>query len=79
MLTEDTCVTEPVDTAQREKAVRARREAGGRCRGGGRSAPAFGPIRRHAPYRGLVRLRESGAGQVCAEDTRHRAAAKPGP
>lgn len=47
MLTEDTCVTEPVDTAQRERTVKARQEA---WRGGGGGsgeeegwAPAIGP------------------------------------
>ena len=39
MLTEDTCVTEPVDTAQRKRTVRAPQEARGRLPGGGRLGP----------------------------------------
>lgn len=62
MLTEDTCVTEPVDTAQRERTVKARQEA---WRGGGGGsgeeegwAPAIGPKQRHSPNTSLVRRAE---------------------
>lgn len=58
MLTEDTCVTEPVDTAQRERTVKARQEAwrggGRRLRGGGRLGPSHRAKQRHSPNTSLV-------------------------
>ena len=53
MLTEDTCVTEPVDTARRERAVRARQGAGGGSAQEG-WAPAIGPKPRRSPNAGWV-------------------------
>lgn len=47
VLTEDTCVTEPVDTAQRERVVRALQEDCAPGRGSG------GLKQRHSPYTGL--------------------------
>lgn len=61
MLTEDTCVTEPVDTVRRERAVRARQGAGGRLRGG-RLGPSHRAKTKALPQRRLGGPRGEGGG-----------------
>ena len=76
MLTEDTCVTEPVDTAQRKRTVRAPQEARGQLRGGGRLGPNNPAKTKALPQHQLGG--PSGEGGERAKDASPRTAATPG-
>ena len=65
MLTEDTCVTEPVDTAQREKTVRAGTRLGGGA-GEERGRPRLRANSKALPLQGAGATgREPGRAGVC--------------